>query len=95
MITITHNNKTYRWIGDKWGCLSITKEHKIIVNDFEWVELIPPESIVHIITHHTPDQLIKLGYLEEVKENKDSLENSSEIPNSSPISKMETTQFTP
>lgn len=70
---LEHNWKSYKWIGDKWGCLSITKEHKIIVNDFELVELIPPESIVHIITHHTPDQLIKLGYLEEVKENKDSM----------------------
>ena len=67
---ITHNNKTYRWIGDKWGETFID-EYSIF---WQWDMLVYFQYGSDIIkTYHTPEQLVKLGYLEEVKENKQTL----------------------
>ena len=67
---ITHNNKSYRWIGDKWGETFID-EYSIF---WQWDMLVYFQYGSDIIkTYHTPEQLVKLGYLEEVKENKQTL----------------------
>lgn len=73
---ITHNNKTYRWIGDKWGILPFWPWEelywlRIATKDFDWemeewtVSLM--WTLRNYYTLHTPEQLVKLGYLEEVK----------------------------
>ena len=68
---LTHNWKEYKWIGDKWGEQTITnfwvnfRGTVWIHYDYEDLWTITSE------TEHTPEQLVKLGYLEEVKENKE------------------------
>lgn len=67
---ITHNNKTYRWIGNAWWDKSLHSCEMRVESD----------GLVYFVgigwnafyeTHHIVEQLVKLGYLEEVKENKD------------------------
>lgn len=70
---ITHNNKTYRWIGDKWGAYDLELYRMLIAkdwrnNDLVWLKENLEEYAGSICTFHTIPQLVKLGYLEEVKE---------------------------
>lgn len=69
---ITHNNKTYRWIGDKWGMEDITKYDQLLMWG-EWVYFFYWKwfGFMSISTNHTPEQLVKLGYMKEVKDNKE------------------------
>jgi hypothetical protein len=52
---ITHNGKTYRWIGDKWGEKSID-EMFIVFDELRFSY----RNGIHILSHHTPEQLVKL-----------------------------------
>lgn len=72
MLTLTHNWKTFQWIGDKWGSydietynISVRKDWKN--NDLVWFKEDLSEYSGSICTFHTPEQLVKLGYLEQVK----------------------------
>lgn len=72
MLTINYNWKNYRWIGDKWGIRSLSDINWGIYYEWTstWVYFV--EQIANsdrtIRTYHTPEQLVKLGYMEEVEE---------------------------
>ena len=67
---ITHNGKTYKWIGSSYGILLMC--WTISLKDCVWTVLISDlftdDEIVD--TKHTPEQLVKLGYMELVEETK-------------------------
>ena len=70
MLTLTHNWKTYRWIGDKWGTIP-TKWFSLKISDKGNVYLYEYDSAwachYEVKTYHTPEQLAALGYMEEIK----------------------------
>lgn len=65
-LQITHNWKTYSWISDKWGNTTIdnvflnTEE----VGIYNCVVVHSLETLRNTYTFHTPDQLVKLWYME-------------------------------
>ena len=69
MITITYKGKTYRWTEKKWKSCEPT----------DWLDLVIQNDLVCFSnwewllhnTYLTVEELVKLGYLEEVKENED------------------------
>jgi len=66
---ITTPTGTYKWIGDKWGEAIIDSVYW--TNDNRYRDLIQVrvfEKQYSICTYHTPEQLVKLGYMELVEE---------------------------
>ena len=68
---LEHNWKEYKWSGDKWGEREIDYLVPFVSLTSRVCFRRKDELTWCVETHHTPEQLVKLGYLEEVKENKE------------------------
>lgn len=68
-LELEHNGKRYRWVeGKGWGTASKPDSIGKIKNDVTITCWLTPYCISSFSTYHTPDQLVELGYMEEVKE---------------------------
>lgn len=61
-LTIEHNWNSYSWIGDKWGEMTLGEQCKMRIWDAQVYFTF--ENWVVVDTYHSPDQLVKLWYME-------------------------------
>lgn len=60
---ITHNWKTYKWIGDMYWHTNLWW-HTMLISDITWWIYFDYWMWKALYTYHTPEQLVKLGYME-------------------------------
>ncbi len=64
---ITTPTGTYKWIGDKFGVMNITDDFTMHIRE-DWTIQLWERERYGYPTYHTPEQLVKLGYMELVEE---------------------------
>jgi hypothetical protein len=67
-LTIQHEWKNYKWKGDKWGhdTIKAFKIEKLHFMDWVYTVDVSRNWYQFVETRHSPEQLVTLGYIEEI-----------------------------
>jgi hypothetical protein len=68
-LELEHNGKKYKWVeGKKWGVWQPPRWIGTTRGTIYWLFGSNDIDTTSVDTYHTPDQLVSIGYMEEVKE---------------------------
>ena len=85
-LTIEHNWNSYSWIGDKWGEMTLGEQCKMRIWDAQVYFTF--ENWVVVNTYHSPDQLVKLWYMELQPQEEKTEETQIYIPSESELREL-------